>query len=160
MRPVVNTEKHIIQFSLSVVASGAITVTNLANAVAVPASNSSHIREGAKISAVYVEMWVQSDDATAGTVIFTIQKLPGPGADMTAAQSASLNTYTNKKNIFFTQMGLIPNNVTYPMVLVKGWIKIPKSKQRFGLTDRLQMTIHGQSNGLSFCGFVIYKEQY
>ncbi len=159
MRPVINTEKHVAQFSLAAVAAGAVSVSNLASAAAVP-TGSTQVREGAKISAIYIEMWVQSDDAAAGTVIFTIHKLPGAGTNVTTTEMAALNDYDNKKNILFTQMGLIPNNVTYPMNLIKGWIKIPKSKQRFGLNDRLQMNIFAQSNGLSFCGFALYKEQY
>ncbi len=145
--------------SVSAVASGAISVTSLAVATAVP-TGANQIREGAIVKAVYIEMWVQSDDATAGSVIFTCQKVPGVGANMTAAESALLNDYENKKNIFHTQMGLIPNNVTDPINLIKGWVKIPKGKQRFSLNDRIQITIHGQSNGLTFCGFSVYKEQF
>ncbi len=160
MRPVVNTEKHVPQFSLFAIAAGAISNLALAAAVAVP-SVAVHVREGAKISAVYVEMWVTSDDAAAGTVIFTLEKVPGTQTVlMTAAQSAVLNDYPNKKNILHTQMGLIGSNVQYPMAVIKGWIKVPKSKQRFGLNDRLHLNIHAQSNGIAACGFALYKEQY
>ncbi len=162
MRPVVNTEKHYLQVSLATVAAGAISNTKLIEAVAAPgATEPDEVREGAKISAVYIEMWIQTDDAALGSSIVTIEKLSGAANDnMTAAESASLNSYDNKKNIFFTQMGLTPNNVTFPMASVKGWFKIPKSKQRFGLQDRLMINVHGQSNGLNFCGFAIFKEQY
>ncbi len=158
----VNTEKHYFQQSLATVASGAITNIKLIEAVAAPgATEPDEVREGAKISAIYIEMWLHSDDAASGTAIVTIEKLSGAANDnMTAAESASLNGYDNKKNVFFTQMGLIGSNVTYPMASVKGWFKIPKSKQRFGLQDRLMLNIHGQSNGLSLCGFATFKEQY
>jgi len=159
MRPKVHTEKHLIQSSLGSVASGAISIITLADAVAVP-STSTNVREGSTISSVYIEMWVQSDDSSLGTAIVTLEKLSGDMGGMTAAESALLNDYVNKKNVLHTRMGLIPNNVSYPMNVMGGWFKIPKGKQRFGLNDKLVLNIHGQSNGLSFCGTTIYKEQY
>ncbi len=160
MRPRVNTEKHIVQFSLFAIASGAITNLVLAAAAAVP-TTATQVREGAIISAIYIEMWITSDDdASAGSSIVTMEKLPNGLVAMTAAQSASLNTYTNKSNILYTQMGLTPNKLTYPMATIKGWFKIPKGKQRMALTDGILLNIHGQSNGLAACGFCIYKEQF
>ena len=160
MRPVINTEKHYVQQSLAVIASGAITNFVIAKAVAVPTTNVSQVREGARISAVYVEMWIQTDDASLGSSIVTLEKVDGAGVVMSTAEAGALNAYDNKKNVFYTQMGLTPNNVTYPMASVKGWFKIPKSKQRFGLDDQLVLNIFAQSNGLNICGFAIYKEQY
>ncbi len=161
MRPVINTEKHYIQISLATVAAGAIFGSSLVNAVAVPTTAAPEVREGAKVSAIYIEMWIQTDDAALGSSIITVEKRPGGDTTfMTAAESAALNAYTNKKNILFTQMGLTPNNVTYPMATVKGWFKIPKSKQRMGLNDRIIINVHAQSNGLNICGFATYKEQY
>ncbi len=159
MRPRVNTKKHYIQQSLATVASGAIAKFAIAVGLDTP-SVPAHVVTGSIISAVYIEMWIQTDDAALGSSIVTFEKVPGAGVDMTAAESAALNSYDNKKNVFFTQMGLTPNNVTYPMASVKGWFKIPKGKQRMGLDDRLSLNIHAQSNGLNFCGFAIYKEQY
>ena len=114
MRPKVHTEKHIFQQSLFAVASGAITNTVIANSVAVP-TGTSQVREGCTISAVYVEMWLSSDDAAFGTCIVTLERLAGGQPLMSNTNSAALNDYLNKKNIFFTQMGLLPNNVDYPM---------------------------------------------
>ncbi len=159
MKPTINTEKHYLQFSLSALASGAITSLAICKATETR-SVDSHVRIGAVVSAVYIEMWVQSDDASAGSVICTLEKVPGTGIDMTTTESADLNAYHNKKNVLHTQMGLIPNNVTYPMAIVKGWFKIPKGKQRMGLDDDLNFNIFAQSNGLTFCGFAIFKEQF
>ncbi len=162
MRPIIHTRKHIPQFSLFAVASGAITNLEIIEALAAPVvTAASNVIEGAKITAVYVEMWLSSDDAASGSVIVTLEKVPGLGAGpvMNAADAADLTAYDNKKNIFFTQMGLLPSNVQYPMAVIKGWIKIPKGKQRFGLDDRLLLNIFGQSNGVAGCGFALFKEQ-
>ncbi len=160
MRPVINTEKHIVQQSLASVASGAITNRTIAFGVVTPTSTNTDVREGSIITAVYVEMWVTSDDTGAGTAIITLEKRGGNMVAMTAGQSAALNTYVNKKNVLHTFMGLVGPNTQYPMAVVKGWFKIPKGKQRFGINDLLVLNMHGQSNGLSFCGFFVYKEQY
>ncbi len=134
---------------------------NFAVSVSVPAAaNTVEIREGSTISAVYIEMWITSDDATAGTTIVTLEKKGGTAVNMTAANSALLNSYANKNQVFHTQMGLTPTNIQYPMASIKGWFKIPKGKQRFSIGDRLSLNIHGQSNGVSACGFILYKEQY
>ncbi len=161
MRPRVHTEKHMVQFSLGTVASGALTGNVLVNTPQTTTpSTPSEVREGSTISAVYVEMWLTSDDGGQGTAIVTLEKRDGGVPIMTAANSASLDSYNNKKNVLHTFMGLIGGNTQYPTAAFRGWLKIPRSKQRFGILDSLILNIHGQSNGVSFCGFATYKEQY
>ncbi len=161
MRPRVHTEKHIVQRSLFTVAAGALDETVIAVGVAAPvAAQPSHVREGCVISAVYIEMWITGDDATPSSSIITLERRPSGLNVMTVAESALLNDYANKKNVLHTFMGLIPPDVQFPTATIKGWFKIPKGKQRFGLEDRLVLNIHGQSNGLDGCGFFLYKEQY
>ncbi len=160
MRPKVHTRKHMVQFSLFTVASGALTSLKLASTVEVVGTAVDHVKEGSTISAVYIEMWLTSDDTAAGTAIVTLERLPGTASVMTAAQSAALDDYGNKNNIFHTQMGLLGPNTQYPMAVVKGWFKIPKGKQRMSQDLALRLNVHGQSNGVAGCGFATYKEQY
>ncbi len=159
MRPTINTEKHYTQVSLFTVASGAIRNEELITSAAVP-SGAKEVREGAIVSAIYIEMWITTDDNVLGSHIVTLEKISSAGANLTVGASAALNVYTNKKNIFYTCMGLTPTNIQYPFACIKGWFKIPKGKQRFSLGDSLVLNIHGQSNGLTGCGFAIFKEQY
>ncbi len=160
MRPTVNTEKHFKQDSLFTLASGAISNRNIAVAVVAPAGGNTDVRVGCTISAVYCEMWLTSDDTAQGSVICTLEKVPGNAADMSVGNAAALHSYANKKNILHTQMGLLGPNTQYPMAVVKGWFKIPKGKQRFGLGDQLHFNIFAQSNGVQGCGFFLFKEQY
>ncbi len=161
MRPRVHTEKHIVQQSLAAIASGALTSIQFVNAKQDPtAAAATDVREGAIVSAIYIEMWGTSDDTAAGTTVVTLEKRPSALGVITAAKSAALDSYDNKKNIFHTMMGLVPTDIQYPMPLVKGWFKIPKGKQRFGIGDKLVLNILAQSNGMSICGFATYKEQY
>lgn len=159
MRPTVNTEKHILQFTTATVASGAIANLNLAIGTASP-SATSHVREGAVISAVYVEIWVTSDDATQGAGVVSVEKRPANATAMTYAQSVALNSYSNKKNLLFCSEGLTPPNVQSGIPLIRQWIKIPKGKQRFSLNDYLVVNVSGIGNGANYCGMMIYKEQF
>ncbi len=160
MRPKVHTRKHMVQFSLFAVASGAITSLKIASTVEVVGTAADHVKEGSTISAVFVEMWLTSDDTAAGTAIVTLEKLPGTATVMSTTNAGALDDYGNKNNILHTQMGLLGPNTQYPMAVVKGWFKIPKGKQRMTQDSALRLNIFGQSNGVSGCGFVTYKEQY
>ncbi len=161
MRPKVMTEKHFVQRSLFAVASGAINNHTIVFAPQTPAAaDPTNVREGATVSAVYIELWLTSDDAAAGSVICTLEKRGGTSTVMGTADAGALNAYGNKKNIFHTQMGLLGPNVQVPIAIVKGWFRIPKGKQRFGQDDSLVFNIFAQSNGVSGCGFSLFKEQY
>ncbi len=159
VRPIIHSTKHYKQDSLFAVTGGTLVTKTIINAVDVAAKTSvNEVEEGASIKAVYLEYWITGDDAVQGTAIVTVEKLPAAASTMTAAQSALLQDYPNKKNVLHTFMGLMPPNTQYPSAVLKGWFKIPKGKQRFGLGDKLVVNFHGQSDGLSACGFAIYKE--
>ncbi len=117
------------------------------------------ISEGAIVKAVYIELWIL-DSANDGSFVITVTKYPGTAPGMTFAESNSLGTYENKKNILYTTQGLSANNgVGNPVPIIRQWIKIPRSKQRFGLGDRLRICIANNGlNNLEYCGFATYKE--
>ncbi len=161
MRPIVITEKHIIQLSPTTVASGAIAITTLCRGVAVVDKNVSlEVEVGSRVSAIYVELWVTTDDdAIQGSVVASIEKLVATTTGQTFSQSAALFNYANKKNIFVIHQGLINKQLGVAMPVFREWIKIPKSKQRMGLDDHIVLNVTGLTNGVSFCGTIIYKEQ-
>ncbi len=161
MRPRVHTEKHIQQRSIFIIANGAINTTNIATAVAAPSGTVvAEVREGCTISAVYIEMWLTGDDVLTSSAIVSLEKRVAGVAAMAAGDAAALNVYPNKKNLFHVQMGLVPSKDQNPMASIKGWFKIPRGKQRFSLGDSLVLNIFAQSDGITGCGFMLYKEQY
>ncbi len=117
------------------------------------------VTEGAIVKAVYVELWVL-DAGNAGSNVVTLVKTPLNNVGPTFTQMNALGTYPNKKNILFTHQGLTNNDgIDPPMNIMRAWYKIPKSKQRFGLGDRLILTISNSSaQDLFYCGFATYKE--
>ncbi len=159
VRPMVTSEKHFIQTSLNVVAAGAMQTQSFAIGVAAVDKNlNTEVAQGSIIKAIYLEYWVSSDDAAQGTFIWVIEKIQKSDASVTVGEIAGLNAYDNKRNVLQSGMGLMGNNVQFPSNLVKGWIKIPKGKQRFALGDVLKLSIFVQTNGMNTCGFAIYKE--
>ncbi len=159
VRPMVHSTKHYTQFSLATVITGAVTNNVIVDAVTVGNKNlDKEVEEGSSVKAVYVEWWVRSGETSPGSFVAAIYKVPGGGAAFTAAQMASLHTSDNKKNVFFTSQALTNNNTSQAINIARGWIKIPKSKQRMGLGDRIILSHFAQALDSITCGFATYKE--
>ncbi len=158
MRPVIHSQKHYVQISRSTVLTVAATTIDLVLARAAP-TGVDEVIEGAVVKAVFVELWLLNS-SNDGSDIVTVQKSSSTAVAPTFANMNALDAYALKKNILFTHQGLSSNNgVGNPVQVLNGWIKIPKSKQRFGLGDELILNIanNGPST-LEFCGFATYKE--
>lgn len=161
MKAPIHADKHYTQWSLFTATAGTKASQTVIYAVeGTTADANNEVVEGAVVKAVYIELWTMSD-AVDGSQIIVVCKDTKDGTGPTYAQCVALNTYTNKKNILHTQQGLAPQEGagSSPMPAFKGWIKIPKGKQRFGLGDTLILTIANPSaNNLHCCGFATYKE--
>ncbi len=159
MRPVIHSEKHYVQISRSTVTTVTRNFEDLILVKSVPSTAVDEVTEGAIVKAVFIELWVinQGND---GSHVVVISKIPQNVTGPTFVEMNALGQYPNKKNILFTQQGLDPNDgLTQPMNIIRGWVKIPKSKQRFGLGDSLRITIANNSaQDLFYCGFATYKE--
>ncbi len=160
MRPKIHTRKHYVQESLSTITAGVRKTTELVEAVAVAAKVSpDHIEEGSTVGAIFLQFWYTTNDTSAGTVICIVEKLQAGVSGITAGAMAALDVYPNKKNIFYTFMGLSNPKGGVAMPIVNKWIKIPRTKQRFGLGDKLTVSILAQTGTGAICGFTTYKEQ-
>ncbi len=160
VRPQVHSVKHYVQFPIDQVTAGTSQIVGLVQGVAVLNKNlSSEVEEGSTVKAVFVELWLQNQ-GNLGEFIVTITKSMEDGSGPTFAEQAVLMTYNNKKNVLYTTQGLTPNDaISGPINVLRSWVKIPKSKQRFGLGDRLVLNISNtSSNALNRCGFSTYKE--
>jgi len=160
VRPQVHSTKHYVQLPINQIATGVKESNVIVSAVAVQNNNAAtEVTEGNTVKACYFEMWLQNE-GTLGEFILTISKEPLLGTGPTFAEMAALDSFGNKKNILYTTQGLTSNDgVSGPVNVIRGWVKIPKSKQRFGLGDRLILSIANvSSNDLVRCGFTTYKE--
>jgi len=161
VRPMVHSNKHYVQTGISSITGGAVQNITIVQAVAVANKDAVfEVEEGSTVKAVYFEHWIKAGEASnSGSFVATVHKIPGGGSNFTFAQMAALGVAANKKNILYTTQGLMNINSGSATNIIKGWIKIPKSKQRFGLGDFLMLTISAAATiDLDHCGFATYKE--
>ncbi len=160
VRPMVHSTKHYVQMTLTTVGTGATVAISIVDSVAVALVNQPfEVTEGNTVKAVYAEIWVIG---SVSNQFFTacVAKLPGGVGNLVNANLVNLHDYENKKNILYTTQGLASNDgIAGPVAIYRGWIKIPKSKQRFGLGDQLQFALASRgSDDMIMCGFFTYKE--
>ncbi len=162
MQAPINSIKHYVHRTNVGVATGALQSNIISESVVAPATaNAFSVKEGAIIKAVYVELWLIHVGAasTVSQVAIILEKKPGNGTDMTAAQALNLGAYPNKKNIFYVSQGLLTSReVGGPIPLIRQWILIPKGKQRQGLDDQIILHVAPVGATANVCGIFTYKE--
>ncbi len=163
MAPIIQAVKHYVHRPAINVTGGTVRNVNVAVAEIAPATTlAEDVQEGSIIKAIYAELCVLSQGASATIAVVTsaFEKRPSDAPAMTFAQSVNLGAYPNKKNIMFAGQGNFGPIVggTFPFNLYKGWIKIPKGKQRMGVGDRLVFNVSATTEDLSLCGLFTYKE--
>ncbi len=162
MRPVIKSKKHYVQISQATVSQAAAVGTAIVEAKEATSTVPSVTEEGAIVKSCYVEFWVSQDSASVvGSYTVILLKNPGGSNNPTAADMAALHDYDNKKNILFTAQGLLTPNDGGQVPVLRGWYKIPKGKQRFGLGDKLQVFVRNNNAtaiDINFCGLAVYKE--
>ncbi len=160
VRPMVHSQKHYVQQSIATVTGSAKLDITLVDAVSVGNKNLvTEVEEGNSIKAIFLEMWIRGGEAAAGSGICALYKNPGGSTPFTTTELAAMGTAENKKNVLFFQQGLFNDQDADAISVARQWFKIPKSKQRFGLGDRLIFTVFAQGAiDLHVCGFTTYKE--
>ncbi len=160
MRPVIHSTKHYVQITRSTAAAAATNTEDLVLSVEGTTANLvDEVVEGAIVKAVFVELWLL-DSGNAGSFVITLAKYPSGESALGTAVANALGTWGNKKNILYVTQGLSPNDgIDPPVVLIRQWFKIPRTKQRMGLNDKIRLTITNNSaQDLFYCGFATYKE--
>ncbi len=161
MIPPINTVKHYVQRSNVTIADGTTSVTSIVDAVIPPATGATHeVREGSVVKAIYLEVWYMGAGATGVDTQFILvfSKAPSGLAAFSFSDTLNLQAADNKKNIFFTSQGVIGGSDTQAIPVHRGWIKIPKGKQRMGLGDRLLLNTSTIGAAMQLCAIFIYKE--
>ncbi len=158
MRPVIHSQKHYVQITRSSVLTVARNIEDIIISKATPTAVD-EITEGAVVKAVYIELWLMNEGNDGSDVVIVSKHV----ADATGPNFTTMNAlgnYANKKNVLFVHQGLSSNDgIGNPVAILRNWVKIPKSKQRFGLGDSLRITIaNNGANSLDYCGFATYKE--
>jgi len=161
MKSPINSRKHIVQDTQTVIASAAVNTQVLVRGKQQQFVDSAfEVIEGAVVKAIYLERWIGSNTGIepAGSVTMILEKAPAGVANPTFTEMTTLDAYPNKKNILFTTQGIVGSNTANPIPFARGWFKIPKGKQRIGLEDEIRVSIAAIGvEALSFCGLAVYK---
>ena len=133
MRPI-NTQKHYTSFGPLQVTSGNVATITVVSAVETSDKNvNSEVHEGSHIKAIYWECWIRDENDPAGQADnfdIMLEKVASNQSNPSASEMANPNDYPNKKNIIFFTRGLAPGAGNSAVPILRGWIKIPKSKLR------------------------------
>ncbi len=160
MRAPIHSRKHLVQYPFDGITTGTRQVIPLVRAVERTTANAAtEVVEGAIVKAIFIELWLQNA-STDGHQIVTVTKDIEDATGPSFTEMAALDSYNNKKNILFTHEGLsASDNAAGPVRVLGNWLKVPKSKQRFGLGDKINLNISNPSStDLNRCGVTIYKE--
>jgi len=162
MKSPINSTKHIVQTTLQTVTVSTVLSVPLieAKALSLVGTGAEEVRTGAVVKAVYVELWLRGQDTSAGSFVCIIQKCSADSNGATAGEMANLMDYNEKNNILFTSQGLVNVSVNTATPIYRGWLKLPKGKQRFGLGESLRWTVLAQTLDVNLCGVTIYKEYF
>ncbi len=161
MKAIINSVKHIVQKTLTVVQEQTRDKVDIAIVLDAQAINPVDVAVGCNIKAVFLEYWLLGESSQPCTATWQFEKVQNNGASPSQANMQLVHDYNNKRNIFKMGQGVIGDSNTNPIPIIREWIKIPKGKQRMALGDKLTFTVSciGEAdNGLEICGFALYKE--
>ncbi len=159
MKAPINSTKHYVHIPIQSIADGARGSIILSTSVILPATAAANeVREGSVIKAIFLELWLSNDtaDFTANACMGILQQ---GAAVPTFAQMNNMGAFEGKNNILEFHQGLAAaDGNVIPMF--RGWIKIPKGKQRQALGNETFCAASFTGSAGQFCGFATYKEYY
>ena len=142
MKSPIHSTKHYVQFTEFGVASATVLEQIHAQSVAVVDKNApAEVEEGTLVKAIFVELWLISNDVpNVGSFVVIYEKVESGANIPSVSEMSTLNSYNNKKNILFTSQGILGGeSVANPTPVLRQWIKIPKGKQRMGFGDEIRL---------------------
>lgn len=157
----INSIKHYVARTNAEITTGNVLIHAPVVTVAKGAARSatSSVEEGCVIKAIHLEYWLKGTGATTTTqFVFIVYKLPLGTAIPDATDMANLQSWANKRNILFSSQGVLSQeDAGQAIPVIRDWVKIPKGKQRFGLSDQFQVCFFAVGT-LQVCGLATYKE--
>jgi len=155
----IKSTKHIVQHPSFVVATATtVTFIDINARQLLSVNTADDVIQGAVVKAIFIEIWLLVQGAATDTFVICCEKAAGGQPNITQAQMGALDTYPNKKNILWTSQGVLGDENTNPVPIIRNWVKIPRGKQRFGLNDQFRINISARGPAsIEGCGLSIYK---
>ncbi len=158
LRPI-RSIKHVIDIQSALAAGGAQESQDLVSAIDAPtAANVDTVEIGSRVGSIYlnVQCYATSEASLANVYMFVFKN---PGGNLTAPAGNAVGASDNKKYVIHQEMRMMGGATTeIPITLFNGVIKIPRSYQRMGTLDILQVVVHTPGNAIDYCVQCIYKE--
>lgn len=138
-RPI-NSVKNIVDATNLGVAAATTTTVTVAQTVNAYAGGVTEVPIGAKVSGVYLFVQIQQQ-AVNSNVDFYVIKKPGTTPNPTPGATGG---DASRKFILHEEKGIPgPMNNGSPPLTYRGFIKIPKGRQRFAENDFMQVVLRG-----------------
>ncbi len=135
-------------------------VTPIAIAAEDPGAGANGVRIGSTIKAVFVEIWLRGQDTSPGAEQLVFGKATAGSTGPNFSEMGNLQDYNEKNNVLFFHQGLSNVNTDAAVPVLRGWMKIPKGKQRMALGDRLYLAVAGLALDVNQCGQFTFKEYF
>ena len=168
MTPPVRSIKHVVNTDGAVI-GGAFATTDIINTVDDPdRSVSNNVANGSKVFAVFLQVEAMLQVSASGVDNIYMIVYKNPGNNVAPPPVDAVGVADTRRYVIHQEMLMVGGNLgtvgtaAIPRTLFKGVIRIPRSYQRMGIDDTLQVVI-GHRNGetlqrTDWCLQCIYKE--
>ncbi len=158
LRPV-HSIKHIVDLQGGLTA-GAKTDSILVHAKDSPLTGTSapDVEVGSTVGSIFLNVQVAAvGTAALANVYMYIMK--NPGNNITEVNGNVVGVSDIRRWVIHQEMIMTEKNTTaIPRTLFKGVIKLPRGYKRFGIDDRLILSLFSPGVDYEFCAQCIYKE--
>ncbi len=159
-RPVVFSIKHVVDSSATLAAATSLNTVVL-DAVQTPVlTTPNQVAIGSRVSSIYLKVEVVSNETDVGAIPNAYMIVfYNPSNALTTPDPSSVGTSDVKRYVIHQEMVML-NNLQggNPRVLFQGVIRIPRSMQRNGNDDVIQISIRSPAVNIALCIQCIYKE--
>lgn len=158
LRPV-HSLKHIIDTQGGLIA-GTPTTSSVVKAVTAPNVQTSpeEVEEGSTVNSIFLNVQVSATQTSALANVYLLV-VKNPGNQVVIPNGNVVGTSKVRKFVIHQEMIMTEKNSTaIPRTLFKGVIKLPRGYRRFGIDDRLAISLFSPGITFDFCFQCIYKE--
>ncbi len=157
LRPV-HSIKHVVDLQGGLVA-GTQLDSDLIEAVDSPTlATTDRVETGSTVNSIFLKCEVYAT-STAALANCYMMIWKNPGGNITAPACNAVGADDDKRFVIHQEMVMMEKNTTgNPRTLFHGVIKIPRGYKRFGINDKLQISLLSTGVNADFCFESIYKE--
>lgn len=149
--------KNIVQNSNFDLVAATQTVEVLVTAPATLAGGTSEVLQGARIKAIWLELYLFSGGVATARNISFAAVFKNPGGILLVPSINTLGASNVRGNTFFFTRGIPGTQVSGSPLVWRGWLRVPKKFQVFHEGDLLQLILRNDVDSGSYCFLCIYK---